>query len=73
MIPDHAQANFQTLLLAAKGGDLALMECKDAATGEPRYVVCAVGRDGADFMFTPFCHLADGNPFEIYLPPEASI
>ena len=44
-IPDHARANFQTLLRAANSGDLALMECTDVATGEPRYVICAVGRD----------------------------
>lgn len=56
-IPDHARANFQTLLHAAADGNLALMECADAATGETRYVICAVGRDGADFLFTPFGHL----------------
>jgi hypothetical protein len=72
-IPDHARTNFQTLLQAAFSGDLALMECADVATGEPRYVLCAVGRAGDDFVFTPFGHLATGNPFEIYRPPEASI
>lgn len=71
-IPDHARANFQTLLRAATSGDLALIECTDAVTGEPRYVICAVGRDGGDFVFAPFGHLADGNPFEIYCPPETS-
>jgi hypothetical protein len=69
MIPDHARTNFQTLLRAAESGDLALMECADAATGEPRYVICAVGRNGSDHTFTPFGHLADGNPYEAYLPP----
>jgi Family of unknown function (DUF6117) len=69
-IPDHAHANFETLLRAAADGNLALMECADAVTGEPRYVICAVGRDGADFVFTPFGHLADGNPFDAYLPPS---
>jgi len=68
-IPDHAHANFQTLLRAAENGDLALMECADALTGEPRYVICAVGREGSDFLFTPFGHLADGNPYEAYVPP----
>jgi hypothetical protein len=51
--PDHARANFQTLLRAAENGDLALMECSDAATGEPRYVLCAVGRDGAFLSLRP--------------------
>lgn len=69
-IPEHARANFQTLLRAAAEGNLALMECTDAATGEPRHVVCAVSRDGADFVFTPFGHLADGNPFGAYLRPS---
>jgi len=69
-IPDHARANFQTLLRAAADDALALMECADAKTGEPRYVVCAVGRDGTDFIFTPFGHLADGNPYDAYLPPS---
>ncbi|HCJ71582.1 DUF6117 family protein [Agrobacterium pusense] len=70
MIPDYAHANFQTLLRAAESGDLALIECVDAGTGEPRYVICAVGRDGGDYMFTPFGHLADGTPYDAYLPPN---
>lgn len=71
-IPDHARANFATLLQAPADGNLALMECADAVTGEPRYVICAVGRDGTDFVFTPFGHLADGNPFDAYVPPSAT-
>lgn len=70
-IPAYAAKNFQTLLRAAQAGHLALMECTDAATGEPRYVICAVGRDHGDFVFTPFGHLADGNPYEQYVPPES--
>lgn len=69
-IPDHARANFQTLLRAAADGNLALLECTDAETGVARYVICAVDRDGGEFLFTPFGHLADGNPYEAYLPPE---
>ena len=69
-IPDHARANFEILLRAAADGNLALMECVDALTGEPRYVICAVGRDGTEFVFTPLGHLADGNPFDAYLPPS---
>lgn len=72
-IPDHARANFQTLLRAAENGDLALMECSDAATGEPRYVICAVGRDGVDYIFTPFGHLADDDPYDAYVPPAQTL
>lgn len=69
VIPDYARKNFQTLLRAAEAGHLALMECTDAATGENRYVICAVGRDDGEYVFTPFGHLADGNPYDLYVPP----
>jgi hypothetical protein len=68
-IPDHARTNFDTLLRAASDGNLALLECLDAATREPRYVLCAVGRSEDGYVFSPFGHLADGNPNEAYLPP----
>lgn len=68
-IPDYARENFETLLKAAGNGDLALMECVDAVSGATRYVICAVGRDNDDYVFTPFGHLAEGNPYEAYRPP----
>ena len=72
-IPEHARANFATLMKAAKAGDLALMECTEAQSGETRYVLCAVGRepdrDGGDYVMTPFGHLAPYNPYEAYIPP----
>jgi hypothetical protein len=69
-IPQAHQRNFATLLCAAGDGNLALMECTDAATGEPHYVICAVGRDGGDFVIAPFGHPHHGNPFDAYLPPD---
>jgi hypothetical protein len=38
-IPEAFVRNFRTLLSAAESGDLAVMECADALTGEPRYVI----------------------------------
>lgn len=68
-IPDVYRRNFATLRRAAEDGNLALMECTDAVTGVPRYVICAVGRDDGAYVMTPFGHLHDGDPFEAYLPP----
>ena len=68
-IPDYARANFETLTNAAKAGYLALMECTEVASGETRYVLCAVGRETQDYVMTPFGHLAPGNPYEAYNPP----
>lgn len=67
-IPDAFVRNFRTLLSAAANGDLALMECADARTGEPRYVICAVGRAKGEYLMTPFGHLHDGDPYEAYVP-----
>jgi Family of unknown function (DUF6117) len=68
-IPEHARTNFETLIKAAKAGDLALMECTEVASGETRYVLCTVGRETQDYVMTPFGHLAPGNPYEAYIPP----
>jgi hypothetical protein len=35
-IPDYARTNFETLVRAAKAGDLALMECTEVESGETR-------------------------------------
>lgn len=70
--PRSCPHQLHTLLRAAEGGNLALIECADAVTGETRYVICAVGREDGDFVMTPFGHLADGNPYEAYVPPDAS-
>ncbi len=51
-IPDHARTNFQTLLRAARDDNLALMECTEVESGETRYVLCAVGRDGDAYVMT---------------------
>lgn len=70
-LPDHAITNFNTLLRAAENGDLTLVECNDAATGEPRSVLCAIVYTDGSHVFTPFGHLAIGDPFKEYLPPGA--
>ena len=68
-IPDYARTNFETLVKAAKAGNLALMECTEVESRETRYVLCAVGRNDGDFVMTPFGHLAPGNPYDAYVPP----
>lgn len=71
MIPDYIRRNFQTMLRAADDGALALMEGKDAVTGEVRYILVAANPPSSDgsITFTPFGHLSAGNPYEEYVPP----
>lgn len=73
-LPEHHRQWFDQLKQAALNGDLALMSCLDAATGEDRSVICLGQRKAnGDVTFIPVGHLATTpNPFDAYLPPEAS-
>lgn len=61
MIPTYRK-NFETLLLRAQDGNLALLECTDAQPGEPRYVPTSIGQSDGLYERTPLGHLADGAP-----------
>ncbi len=63
--------NFNTLQKAFFAGDVALMECQLAATGETVPVICAANRgpDGS-IEFAPFAMLFNGNPHELLNPPN---
>lgn len=69
------QRNFQTLLDAAKNGDLCLMECTDAETGRPVMTVCAVNvvqdptMSEPQYQMVPIAKMFDGNPYEEVMPP----
>jgi hypothetical protein len=52
VISEHARHNFNTLLRAARNGDLALLECADTE-GDLVDVVCAVNEDAEAFEFVP--------------------
>jgi hypothetical protein len=66
----HKQ-NFDTLADAFAVGDVALMECQLAATGETVAVICAANRlpDGG-VEFVPFAMLFNDNPYTLVSPPN---
>lgn len=65
------RANFETLLRAARNGDLALIESTVAETGERVAILCAVAFDGREYHISPFGHLCPANPFEFYADPAS--
>ena len=65
--------NFETLRRASFDGNLALMECTDAATGKPVITICAVGKDNGEYVFTPLAKMFDGNPYEELAPPSLDL
>lgn len=63
--------NFETLRKAVLQGDVALMECQLAATGEVVAVICAANRlPGGEVEFVPFTTMFNGNPYELVNPPN---
>lgn len=63
--------NFETLRDAVRTGRIALLETKDARTGETVACLVAVNPTedgGAEFV--PIARMLDGNPFEYMMPPD---
>lgn len=63
------KANFETLLRAARNGDLVLVETKRQSNGEYVALIVAIEQEGETFGMTPLAEMIDGNPFELYKDP----
>jgi hypothetical protein len=62
---------FDTLVKAIKAGDVALLECQMAATGETSAVICAaVEVSSGNVQFFPFAMLFNDNPYKLVNPPK---
>lgn len=70
MLKPHDRSNFETLARAFACGDSALVEVQRIADGVVVAAICAVSRDGDLFTVTPFATMVEGNPFELFLPPN---
>ena len=58
------------MLQAFQHGHLALLDCKDAKTGESVVVICANFRDKQGrYNQVPFAKMFNENPYEEVLPP----
>ncbi len=65
------KSNFKVLLEAVANGDVALMECQLAATGETVAVICAANRlPNGEVEFAPFAMLFNDNPYMLVNPPK---
>lgn len=65
------RANFDVLQQAFLAGDVALMECQLAVTGEPVAVICTANRHGdGSTEFVPFAMMFSDNPYRIVDPPK---
>ena len=69
-ISDGYKSNFETLIEAARAGDLAVMECVDRNTGKPVMTICAVERMVNErIRFVPLAKLFSGDPYKELMDP----
>ncbi len=73
-IPVGHKQNFETLRQAVLAGDVALIECQHAISGETVAVVCAVTRHTdtpeREFEFVPVAMMFNDNPYTMINPPD---
>lgn len=70
-LSDHDRENFETLSEAFRNGDVALMECQIAATGQSVAVICAVNsHDDGRRTLIPFAQMFQDNPYLLINPPH---
>lgn len=69
LAPHHGQ-NLDTLKQAFRNNDVAILEYQRKSDLKTVALLVAVGSDNGDYTFTPFAEMIDGNPFELYNPPN---
>ena len=72
-IPAAIKNNFHTLEQAFRNGDIALLECRNSANGEPVYAICAVNlirQPGAEpeMEMVPIGLMFSSDPYETLIP-----
>lgn len=70
MLSPDDRANFDTLARAFANGDSALVEVQRVADGAIVSAICAVGREGELWTITPFATMIEGDPFDLFRPPN---
>lgn len=70
MIPKGHKSNLDTIIRAARAGDLAVVECFNRRENRIVHVLCAIGFDGKEYAIAPFAQLYDDNPYDVLSPPD---
>jgi hypothetical protein len=72
-IPAAIKNNLHTLEQAFRNGDIALLECRNSANGEPVYAICVVNlirQSGAEpeIEMVPIGVMFSSDPYETLIP-----
>ncbi len=63
-------SNFTTLTRAFGDGNVALLEVRRVSDQKAVAAICSMHREGDDLLLTPFALMVEGNPFELFDPPN---
>jgi len=70
-IADGYKKNFETLLNAARHGDLCALDVRRKSDGKSVVAVCAINKSKQDEVeFVPLAVMVEGDPYEMYDPPK---
>lgn len=64
-------ANFETMRLAFRNGDLALVRSRRKSDGKEVALVCAMGYEDGVYYPVPLAVMVEGNPFDDFNDPAA--
>jgi len=70
MIADHHSRNLETLQLAFVNGDVGLLEAQRVSDGQTVVLLVAFAEVDGEIGMTPFAEMVNGNPYELYRPPN---
>lgn len=70
MLASHDRTNFDTLCRAFESGHVALLEIERRSDRAPVAAICAVGYESGEFLLTPFATMVEGNPCDLFNPPN---
>ena len=70
MLKEHDQTNFSILARVFGSGQVALVEVQRMADGAVIGAICTVGHNDGLFELTPFATMVEGNPFDLFNPPN---
>jgi hypothetical protein len=70
-LDDHENA-FSKMCEAFELGQICMVECREAETGENVAVVCAIIMENGTETYVPLARMFNQDPFEELLPPDGA-
>ena len=64
------KSNFHTLERAMEAGRACLMDARRKSDGKSVALICALNQSEGQYEFVPLAVMIEGNPYELFEPPN---